>query len=181
MSHIIPKSNENLPEDLSAKLIEAVEESVRWFKGNAKKVKELLDLGADPNTVSDDIEDGKSSVLLLASGKWGNPDVVKLLLDARANVNQTDMWGYTPLMRATRGHRLRIVNLLLDAGAEVNKERGRGETALDMCITDDHMKLKVRLLEAGARAHDTPRMYSHEFLRERINECLDWRDEQAAS
>jgi ankyrin repeat protein len=47
-------------------------------------------------------------------------EVVKLLLDAGADVNAQDNWGKKALARAVPYRDTEVVKLLLDAGADVN-------------------------------------------------------------
>ncbi len=61
----------------------------------------------------------------------GNADLVRELLKAGADVNQTLPNGETPLMMAARTGRLPVMELLLAKGAKVEaREKLRGTTAL---------------------------------------------------
>ena len=75
----------------------------------------LLVHGADPNAKDVHHVGG----LVWAAGR-GHEDVVGLMLDAHAKVDQADKYGTTALVwAARRGHR-DIVRRLLDAGASVD-------------------------------------------------------------
>ena len=69
----------------------------------------LLEHGANPNTVE---PVNKASVLHLASEKGCN-DIVDLFIKYKANVNQQDGHGNTPLMAACKHGHLGIAQLLL--------------------------------------------------------------------
>ena len=60
--------------------------------------------------------------------------MVRPLLEAGADVNATDLEGYTPLHIAVRDNYLPVINLLLDNGADVNAVTSDGKTILDMAV-----------------------------------------------
>jgi len=67
---------------------------------------------------------------LIAACSEGHAEVVKLLLDAKADANAKDKDQTNSLMAAaSRGH-TEIIDLLLDAGANVNEQNVDGHTAL---------------------------------------------------
>lgn len=67
---------------------------------------------------------------LIAAASEGQTDCVKILIDAKANVNAKDKDGTTSLMAASaRGH-VNVVSALLAAGASVNEQNTDGHTAL---------------------------------------------------
>src|SRR6185369_3979791 len=74
-------------------------------------VKRLLECGADPNRKSD------SRSPLLDAVQWRNFEAVKLLLAKRADPNQVDLLGTSPLMVAAFNGDRNIVQALLAAGA----------------------------------------------------------------
>ena len=48
--------------------------------------------------------------------------MMKILIDARADVNKHDSYGRTPVVEAVRGGNFDIVRMLSDAGADINKQ-----------------------------------------------------------
>ena len=60
----------------------------------------------------------------------GRIDVVRLLLDAGADVDQREGSDWTALFSAASEGHLEVVELLLDAGADFNVKDGSGETPL---------------------------------------------------
>ena len=69
----------------------------------------LLEHGANPNCVE---PVNKASILHLASQK-GSLDILDLLIKYKADVNQQDNQGITPLMEACKNGHLYIVEFLL--------------------------------------------------------------------
>jgi ankyrin repeat protein len=111
-------------------------------RGNLAAVKMLLAKGAKVNAVSaakssgevknGPINLGKFTPLILAS-TYGPPELVKMLLDAGADVNVKDIRGMTPLMLAVSSDRQNpaIVHMLLARGADLSAKDELGQSALD--------------------------------------------------
>lgn len=68
--------------------------------------------------------------LLHIAVKYSNPDIVRLLLEASANVDAKNNDGETPLHIAAKYPDLDIVMLLLDNFADVHAKNNNGETPL---------------------------------------------------
>jgi len=64
----------------------------------------------------------------------GNPDCVQALIDAKADVNQEDDCGYTPLLMAAAGGHSQCVSELLSARANVTARDPKGRTALELAV-----------------------------------------------
>src|SRR5688500_13909067 len=77
---------------------------------DVKRVQSLLDSGADPSAY--DRASGTTPVHLAAS--IGNVALVKVLLDAGAQIDARDIAHYTPLHQAARSGRSEAVKLLLE-------------------------------------------------------------------
>ena len=60
----------------------------------------------------------------------GNLEVVKVLIEAKAKVNQAKENGATPLFIASQKGKLEVVKVLIEAKAKVNQARGDGATPL---------------------------------------------------
>lgn len=119
-------------------------------KGDADKVKDLLEQGADPHEVHGEDED---SALLIAAIE-GKVTIARLLLEAGADPNLGDACGYTPLMGAVCADSLAMVRLLLEQGADVNRRCSRsGATALQDAAIGGHVHVAQALLKAGADPH----------------------------
>jgi len=92
------------------------------------------------------------SALMLAAMHPGdrNKQLVALLVDARANVNQGDLQGKTPLMVAAYHSNHAAVERLLAAKARVNAADERGNTALLLAARHGATRIVKRLLAARA-------------------------------
>jgi ankyrin repeat protein len=76
------------------------------------------------------------------------PEIIRLLLDAGATVNERDNYGSTPLLlKSMTGYEPEIVRALLDAGADVNARDRSGTAPMHKAYTLEILKV---LLDAGA-------------------------------
>ena len=77
-------------------------------------------------------------------------DVVRLLLEFRAEVDRRDKWGKTPLIAAAKEGHDECVRVLLDAGAAVDASEENGKGALYYACSAGHTSTVQLLLERGA-------------------------------
>ena len=78
---------------------------------DVERVRQLLAEGAEPNGP-------RRFPLLHRSIKHGALDIVRMLVDAGADIERVDHAGWTPLTRADADERAEIIDFLLDAGAD---------------------------------------------------------------
>jgi ankyrin repeat protein len=64
----------------------------------------------------------------------GNLDIVKLLVERNANVNQSNSYGVTPLMCSVLAGHAHIVRYLLDNGANEKLETIAKDSALSLAL-----------------------------------------------
>jgi ankyrin repeat protein len=95
--------------------------------GDGKRVIALLDASADVNARS--VIYNKDAPLHIASTK-GHNDVVLVLLDRQANVNQCNSNRCTPLLKACESNTIQVVQTLLHHNADVNARCFYNSTAL---------------------------------------------------
>eukprot|EP00727_Mastigamoeba_balamuthi_P010339 m51a1_g5928 hypothetical protein (1698) ;mRNA; f:76007-81482 len=135
--------------------------------GNAPVVAELLTLGADPNRVAPEHEDGDTECSshgetpLSCAASAGNVAVIRLLLDAGADPNWLDNSDYTPLQRAARHGHAEAVRVLISGGALPDLPSGDGETALVLAAIHGHEAAFDALVQGGANVN-SPASYSED-------------------
>ncbi len=128
------------------------------YYGDDVGAKMLLAAGADPNGVKDyrelvKIYPVEPSWPINAACWGGHIDIVQLLLDAGAKIDQRESEGYTPLIIAAMNNRPDIVELLLKAGADPSDGSFVG-SALDNAKSRGHAKV-VELLENHLKKNQT--------------------------
>lgn len=110
---------------------------------NTAEVARLLKQKANVNARS---EEGEAA--LHKAAYWGQTDMVKLLIDARADPKIQDLKGKTALRRAYDNPE--IVEILLQAGADVNEVDKQGRTTLHRSAENGHVDVIKVLLPAKA-------------------------------
>lgn len=104
------------------------------LKDREDLVQKLLEKGADPNIAD---AGGAYPLSEAVVGAGANPQVVKRLLDAGANVNAQEANKATALLYAASNKQIssqarqEIVKMLLDKGADKSIKDEKGRTALD--------------------------------------------------
>lgn len=90
-------------------------------EGNPSKVEMLLAKGADPNALAS-ATDGKTLLMHAINASRGRGlDIVKLLIDAGANVNAMDKYNEPVLGQAVRSGSEQLIDLLIAKGAGINR------------------------------------------------------------
>lgn len=113
----------------------------------------LLEHGADPNV---SFEDATGSPLDFAAA-GGDPEMVRLLIKNRADVNYKMRGGHTALhtacMQKESEQARAVITLLLQSGAEVNAVTHFGVTPLMNAVEADNTAAVKILLQRGADPH----------------------------
>lgn len=78
-------------------------------------------------------------------------DMIRLLLDSKADVNRSDGFGETPLSHACEAGNLEAVRLLMDRGADVNKASKDGTNPLSIANGLPDKSIARLLIERGAK------------------------------
>ncbi len=115
------------------------------YGGDLAQIKKLLDQGFDVNAQAE----GDYCNALQAAAEEGNPEIVKLLLERGADINQAGPLGNALSRAAEEGH-LKTVELLLERGADVNAQGGYYGSALHAAARDGRQEMVNLLLEYGA-------------------------------
>jgi len=107
----------------------------------------LLRYGANPNQAEGS---GEDTPLIEATGA-DMAEMVRTLLDAGAEINATNKFGYTALMIAAERNAIDAARVLLNAGADVHRENIHLGTALGYATNKGHDELAALLRAHGAR------------------------------
>lgn len=115
-------------------------------------IQSALKKGADVNAKNG--EWGKTA--LMEASQVGNIEVVKVLLDAGADVNLKDEYDDTALLFSTWKCRTAVTQLLIDKGADVNiQNKGHEATPLMQAAECGDVTSVKALLGRGAKANVT--------------------------
>ena len=115
------------------------------LQGDAARLEQLLDAGADANTRQCRTEYSPVISVLYAAAEAGRLDCVKLLLRHGAKLEDGTPEGRTPLMVAVRQGDVKIAGVLLNAGAKTTARYGQ-DTLTDMAERCDTPGPMLRLL-----------------------------------
>jgi ankyrin repeat protein len=147
---IINESEETY--DLNKELIRAVNGVTYTNSANPdleyKKMENLLDSGADPNTRYKSIEDTPLHQLV----KPGREKYLKLFLDKGADPNARDKHLETPLHRALEYDNMNAMQILINSGADIRVENIQGKGLIDyaMRMRDPSIRMVKFLIDNGA-------------------------------
>ncbi len=117
-------------------------------KNDVAMAKVFIDKGANVNARTT----GGWTALYYAAVKKGGPEIIGLLLDAGANVDQaTDSDNWTPLMAAARYRNdTEVLNRLLDGGANLEQRNKFGWSPLMLAVSADSADMAKTLIHRGA-------------------------------
>lgn len=101
--------------------------------GQADQVRDLLDLGADPSVAASSERAMGMTALLLAAAE-GHPEVLGLLLEAGARVDQPNAWGQTALQWAFGQGHAEAARALLGAGADPDHRDSDGRSPREIAL-----------------------------------------------
>ena len=91
---------------------------------------------------------GEETTGLSVASQHGSVDVAKLLLELNADPNETDYYGWSPLMFAVDNGNVAIVNLLVKANADLNIASYDKMTALIIAMLNNNIEIMTILLRA---------------------------------
>ncbi|CAF0970998.1 unnamed protein product, partial [Adineta ricciae] len=104
-------------------------------KNGLRKVKQFISEGDDIN-----LQDNHGWTPLHEAANHGHVDIVRYLLDCKANINIKANNGITTLIDACNSGRLDIIEVLLSYGAKTNIRTNNGYTAVDyLTLYDENM------------------------------------------
>jgi ankyrin repeat protein len=155
-----PKLNADRQKQLDEKLMSSL--SRRRGQCELADIRSLIQQGASPNAKN---WDGDTLTALMLAAQKGCADIVKLLLDAGADVNarasvvigvQGDVArGITPLSQAAASEDVSIVKMLLEHGADIHALTGKRATVMAFATTNEIVQVFLdRGLDINARDKD---------------------------
>jgi len=121
--------------------------------GNVETVKALLASGADVNAA--DKRQGNTALMWAVAQK--HADIVRVLIEHKADVHARTQEGFTPFLFAARQGDADSAQMLLNAGAEVNEATPDGDNALLLASASGHEAFSIYLLEHGANPNAADR------------------------
>ncbi len=163
-------------------------EAKRRLEAEIEVAKRTLDQFPSPDTEGRSKKQWGGLTPLLFAVREGNPDTVKALVEAGADVNETSEYGWTPLLVATHNRFYKLGAYLLDHGAKPNIANEGGWTPLYIATDNrnieggdyptrkpdmDHLDYIKRLITAGANPNlrmrsstETRTVFTHQWLLE---------------
>jgi hypothetical protein len=116
------------------------------YDGDVEKVALLLKYGANINLK--DKSRGYTAVIWAALK--GKIECLKLLIDAKADLNLQDTNGLTAVMRAALNGEIKCLKLLIDAKADLNLQDTDGDTAVMWAARRGYIECLKLLIDAKA-------------------------------
>ena len=121
-------------------------------KESVAEVKKALSSGLNPNEA-----DFTAVLPLCVAARAGNEEIVRLLIEAGADVNASEKSGFgekghNPLGAASCNGHLGVMNKLLIAGADINGLSQRSESALFVAAAKGQLEAVQLLLDKNANA-----------------------------
>ena len=120
-----------------------------WKNITLEQIQACIDKGVDVNAGNGDEE----TLLHLLASSNKNPEIVKLLVDAGANIDaREELFGATPLhIAAGENNNPQMINALLDAGANVHARTKLGFASFHLAAGGNNNPEIIKILsDAGA-------------------------------
>lgn len=98
-----------------------------------------------------DAEDQYGATVLDHAAFRGDIDVMKMLIEAKADINHQDDGGVTPLMNAAANNQKEAVEWLIAQGVNLHlRSENGGWTAVDLCTDSEIIQLLKNAMEKQA-------------------------------
>eukprot|EP00931_Biecheleriopsis_adriatica_P113856 TRINITY_DN8909_c0_g2_i2.p1 TRINITY_DN8909_c0_g2~~TRINITY_DN8909_c0_g2_i2.p1 ORF type:complete len:347 (-),score=53.02 TRINITY_DN8909_c0_g2_i2:183-1223(-) len=128
--------------------IDAAELADVALHGTTQELKEVVT--KSPGLVHSRHKLHYNAPLLLLCALHGKSEMIKVLLDAAANVNQSDDEDATPVLASAQGGHLEAMQVLLASRADVNKASQDGTTPIFFAAQEGHDEMLKLLIDARA-------------------------------
>ena len=114
-------------------------------------VESFIDAGEDVNALSLDLIEKQYWKLtpLIRASISGNVEIMKMLIEASADVNGKDEWGHTALMATAEYGHVEAAKLLIKSGANVDATKPDQTTALMIAARNGNFKIAEIVLDGG--------------------------------
>eukprot|EP00397_Hematodinium_sp_SG-2012_P005023 GEMP01005040.1.p1 GENE.GEMP01005040.1~~GEMP01005040.1.p1 ORF type:complete len:800 (+),score=138.53 GEMP01005040.1:212-2611(+) len=89
-------------------------------------------------------------IVVVTTASWGRTDVLRLLLEGKAKVDDASEWDMSPLVSAARHGHFRTVKLLIEYDAQVNQTDRQGSDPLMVAWESNWPEIVFYLVEKGA-------------------------------
>merc|ERR1719471_827579 len=121
--------------------------------GDIGKVRSLIAEQIDVDMVVEDPRNQGCTALLWASF-YGELDIVKELVSARADISKTSQkHGHTAVFCAAQTGKLNVLEFLLEQGANADTANRHGATPLFMSVQGNNIEVLKVLLKHGANVN----------------------------
>jgi len=121
--------------------------------GNLEMIRVLLKFNANVNSKNSYSTSYPLFDAVTAIDEDNYYQILKLLIDAGADIHRVDSFGNTLLHYAVEKENLDLINLLISLGIDINKsERYDNDRALDYAYFQKNHKIINRLIESGAES-----------------------------
>ncbi len=121
------------------------------YTGQLQALRYLLDKGADVKAK------GPSGMVALHWANRGSADVVRLLIERKAEIDARNDYGNTPLILAVREGNREVVTALVEGGADVNAANPlTGDGPLDVAVQGGRTEVAAYLKGKGAKPRSEP-------------------------
>ena len=124
-------------------------EDMRLPNINDRGTRINLELKTKPRSHLKNVVGESTALHIVASLATEVPEILDLLLQAKASTNQRDINGNTALTVATQNGHVILIQKLLDADADVNVVNNEGQTPLHIACYNTTSKRSVKVLLAG--------------------------------
>jgi ankyrin repeat protein len=136
--------------------------------GNIETVKILLDHGASPfgnypiyNEKGDIVEERRVCFGILSASRKGTPELIQLLVDYGADIQENDLNGETLLHKASESGNHKLIDYLISSGLDVNQHTGlinentrsQGDFPLHYAVRARQLLSAKALIEHGANVN----------------------------
>jgi len=141
---------------------------------NRKKIKDkdkIIKYNNEYLNIKDDYEGKTALMWAIHYGDLKRLDILKIIIETGANINEKDKNGNTALMLAVTNNnltniiRLLFIKLLIDNGANLDEKNDEGKTAIILASQMGNIEVVELLVKNGANIDEQEEITSHNIAR----------------